>query len=63
MSGPSSIDSLRRLSAVSDLEAAAVYGASGCDELLADVTRQPFGRGARLRTATHRRRRHLVLVA
>ena len=63
MSGPSSIDTLRRLSPVSDLEAAAVFGPSSCDELLAGVTRQPVGQGARPRTTTHRRRRRPLVLA
>ena len=53
---------LRRLAPVSDTEAAEAFGVAGRDELLDGVTGLPFGRGARPRTATHRRR-SLVLVA
>jgi hypothetical protein len=60
MSGRSVIDSLQRLSLVSDAEAAAVFGDAGREELLAEVTRLPFGR-ARVRHAA-RRRRPLVLA-
>lgn len=60
MSGRSSIDSLRRLSRVSDAEAAEVFGA-GREELLAGVTGLPLDRPGRMRGAT-RRRRPLVLV-
>ena len=52
--------SLRRLSPVSDADAAALFGATGCEELLADVTRLPVGRGGRSQPATRRRR--LVLA-
>ena len=61
MSGPSPIDSLRRLSPVSDASAAAVFGVAGREELLAGVTRLPLGSRKRLRHVT-RRRRPLVLV-
>ncbi|HJQ84560.1 MAG TPA: hypothetical protein VKA21_10815 [Candidatus Binatia bacterium] len=61
MSGRSSIDSLRRLASVSDLEAVAVFGAAGRDDLLAHLTGLPFGRGARPRAA-RRSRRPLVLA-
>ena len=60
MSGRSSIDSLRRLAPVSDADAAALFGATGCEELLADLTRLPVGRGGRSQPATRRRR--LVLA-
>jgi hypothetical protein len=63
MSGRSSIDSLRRLSPVSDGDAAAVFGTAGQEELLADLTRLPFGRGAQRRPVTHRRRRLALAVA
>ena len=59
MSGHSPIDSLRRLAPVSDVEAVSVFGVASREELLAGVTRQPFGRGAR---AVTRRRRPLVLA-
>lgn len=60
MSGRNSIDSLRRLAPVSDADAAAAFAASGHEELLDGVTRQPIGRGARPRPT--RRRRRLVLA-
>ena len=44
MSGHSSIDSLRRLSPVSDAEAAEVFGVGGREQLLDGVTGLPFGR-------------------
>ena len=62
MSGPSPTDALRRLAPVSDTEAAETFGVAGRDELLDGVTGLPFGRGARPRTATYRRR-SLVLAA
>jgi hypothetical protein len=62
MSGRSSIDSLRRLSSVSDVEAAEVFGVAGREELLADVTSLPYGRRRRAPQATRRRRRPLVLA-
>ncbi len=61
MSGRSSIDSLRRLSPVSDAEAAAVFGDAGREELLAELTTLPFGRREPVRRAT-RRHRPLVLA-
>lgn len=60
MSGRSSIDLLRRLAPVSDSDAAAVFGSAGCEELLADLTQLPYGRGAQRQPATRRRR--LVLA-
>lgn len=60
MSGHSPIDSLRRLSRVSDAEAAAVYGA-GREGLLADVTDLPFGH-RRSGKQTTRSRRPLVFA-
>lgn len=61
MSGPSSIDSLRRLSPVSDASAAAVFDAAGRDELLAGLTGLPFrSHVSRLRAT--RRPRPLVLA-
>jgi hypothetical protein len=63
MSGPSSIDSLRRLSPVSDASAAAVFGVAGREELLAGVTHLPLGRGARRRPVTRRRRLVLAVGA
>jgi hypothetical protein len=62
MSGRSSTDSLRRLAPVSDSDAAALFGAPGCEELLGAVTGLPFGRGARPRPATHRRRLALAVA-
>jgi len=44
MSGHSSLDSLRRLAAVSDVDAAAVFGAAGREDLLDGVMRAPVGR-------------------
>jgi hypothetical protein len=61
MSGHNPIDSLRRLSPVSDVDAAAVFGAAR-DDLLDEVTRQPFGQG-RARSVTHRRRPLVLAVA
>jgi hypothetical protein len=63
MSGPSSIKSLQRLAHVSDVEAAAVFGAVGRQELLDGVMRTTVGRGrgARGRHGT-RGRRPLVLA-
>ena len=60
MSGRSSIDLLRRLAPVSDADGATVFGISGREELLADLTSLPFGRGAGRRPATRQRR--LVLA-
>jgi len=56
MSGRSPIGSLRRLAPVSDSDAAELFGTAGCKELLADLTDLPFGRGARPRPTTNRRR-------
>lgn len=61
MSGHSSIEALRRLAPVSDLEAAAAFGAAGPEELLAGLTRLPHGRRERPLQAK-RRRRPLVLA-
>lgn len=58
MSGPSSIDSLRRLSAVTDAGAAAVFGVAGRDELLDGVVGAPVGR----RGPVTRSRRPLVVA-
>jgi len=63
MSGRSSIDSLRRLAPISDSDAAAFFGAAGREELLADLTQLPYGRGSTRRPATHRRRRLVLAVA
>jgi hypothetical protein len=63
MSGRSSIDSLKRLAPVSDSDAAAFFGAAGREELLADLTQLPYGRGATRRPAIRRRRRLVVAVA
>jgi hypothetical protein len=63
MSGRSPVDSLRGLAPVSDVEAAALFGAAGCEELLAEVTRLPFGRRARSRHAPRRRRRLVLAIA
>jgi hypothetical protein len=60
MSGPSPIDSLRRLSPVSDASAAAVFGVTGREELLAGVTGLPLGR--RMSRPRALRRRPLVLA-
>ena len=62
MSGHNPIESLRQLASVSDLDAAAVFGAAGREELLDGVTRQPFGR-ARSRRVTHRRRPLVLALA
>lgn len=62
MSGRNSIDSLRRLSRVSDSDAAAVFGAAGREELLAELADLPFGR-PRARHAPARRRRLVLAVA
>jgi len=61
MSGHSPIDSLRRLAAVTDSDAAAVFGAAGREELFADLTHLPYAGGARPRPVSRRRR--LVLAA
>ena len=63
MSGRSSIDSLKRLSPVSDTDAAAVFGIAGREELLAAVTRLPFGRRVRAEHAPRRRRRLVLALA
>ena len=63
MSGRSSIDSLRRLSPGSDAEAVAVFGVAAAEELLADLTRLPFGRRGRAREVTRRRRVLVVALA
>jgi hypothetical protein len=63
MSGRSSIDSLRRLSPASDVEAAAVFGVAGREALLAAVTDSPVGRARRAPKATPRRRLVLALAA
>ena len=63
MSGHSPIDSLRQLAPASDAEAAAVFDTAGREDLLAGVTDLPFGRGARKRTVTRRRRLVLAAVA
>lgn len=55
MSGRSSIDSVRRLSPASDVEAAAVFGTVGREDLLAGLTQLPAGRAARPRAVTRRR--------
>jgi hypothetical protein len=62
MSGRRSIDSLRRLSPVSDADAAAVFGAAGREELLAGLTRLPVGR-PRWETRPRRRSQVLALAA
>jgi hypothetical protein len=61
MSGHSPTDPVRRLAPITDTDAAAVFGAAGREGLLADLTNLPFGRGARRRPVTRRRR--LVLAA
>lgn len=63
MSGHSSMDSLRRLSPVSDRDAAAAFGAAGREELLVGVTRLPFGRRVRVPYAPRRRRRLVLALA
>ena len=60
MSGRRSIDALRRLSPVSDTEAAALFGA-GREELLVSVTELPFSRKPRLERES--RRRHPLVLA
>lgn len=60
MSGRSPIDSLRRLSPVSDADAAAVFAPAAREELLESLAQLPFGRHRRARHATPRRR--LVLA-
>jgi hypothetical protein len=61
MSGHSPIDSLRRLSPISDADAALVFG-GGREELLDGLTRQPVGR-ARPRPAAHPRRPLVLALA
>jgi hypothetical protein len=61
MSGPSHIDSLRRISFASDAEAAEVFGIAGREALLETVTQLPFG-GRRQPQHAARRRRPLVLA-
>jgi hypothetical protein len=56
MTGPSAIDSLRRLSPVSDTSAAAVFGDAGREELLAGVTSFPLSRRSAGSRGTRRRR-------
>lgn len=63
MSAHSSIDSLRRLSPVSDTDASAVFGSAGREELLVAVTRLPLGRGVRARFLPRRRRRLVLALA
>jgi hypothetical protein len=63
MSGRSSIDSLRRLSPASDLEAAAVFGAAGREALLDTLIDLPVGRSRRVRKAAPRRRLVLAVAA
>ena len=62
MSGRSSIDSVRRLASISDVDAAAAFGAASREELLGALTRQPLGR-ARSRPVTHRRRSLVLALA
>jgi hypothetical protein len=63
MSGRNALDSLRGRLPVSDSAAAAVFGIAGREELLAGVTRLPFGRRGAARPTTRRRRRLVVAVA
>lgn len=63
MSGRSSIESLRRLSAASDAEAAAIFDVAGCEALLDSVTRLPHGRPRRAPRTTSRRRLVLAVAA
>jgi hypothetical protein len=60
MSGPSSIDSL---APVSDAQAAEAFGATGREELLADVTNLPFERESEPRPALRRRRPLAIALA
>jgi hypothetical protein len=62
MSGRSPIDSLRRLSPVTDSDAGAVFGTAGCEELLAGLTDLPFGRPRAGHAPPRHRRRRLVLA-
>ncbi|HKC77101.1 MAG TPA: hypothetical protein VKB70_01815, partial [Gaiellaceae bacterium] len=55
MSGGSPIDSLRKTAAVSDADAAAVFGVAGRDALLDDVMRTPVGRRRFVRRAPRSR--------
>jgi hypothetical protein len=63
MSGRSWIEPVRRLSPVSSADAAAVFGTAGQEELLAGVTRLPFGGRARLWQAPRGRRRLVLALA
>ena len=63
MSGRSSIDALRRLTPITDVDAAEVFAAAGRDGLLDELTRMPFDRGARPRLTPHRRRLAVAAVA
>jgi hypothetical protein len=63
MSGHSPIDSLRRLAAVSDSDAAELFGVAAREELLAGVTCLPLRRSARRRLPVTRRRLVLAFVA
>lgn len=63
MSGLSSIDSLQRLARVSDVDAAAVFGTPGREDLLDHVVRAPLGRRPLGRQATRSRRPLVVAVA
>jgi hypothetical protein len=63
MSGRSLIESLRRLAPVADVEAAAVFGTAGREDLLDGLQQLPIGRGARPRPVTRRRRLVVVLAA
>src|SRR5690349_2856926 len=63
MSGRNPIDSLRRLSPVTDAEAAAVFSAAAREELLDVLTELPFGRSRPARRATPRRRIVLAVAA
>jgi hypothetical protein len=63
MSGRSPIESLRRLSPVSDTEAATVFGADGREELLSALTALPSGRGVPSPPLTRGRRRLVLALA
>jgi hypothetical protein len=63
MSGHSSIDALRRLSPISDVDAAAAFGADHEELLLVDLISLPFGRGVGRRRAPRRRRLVLAVAA
>lgn len=56
MSGLSQIDALRRLARISNIDAAAVFGSVGCEDLLDGVLHEPIGRRAK------RARRPLVVA-